>query len=59
MQPLPPPPYPPRQAMSAPPLPPAPAPYVPRHAEQLPPTTAETLDDPELTAVPRPPMPMR
>ena len=59
MSPLPPPSYPPRQAMSAPPLPPAPAPYVPRRTEQLPPTTAETLDDPELTAVPRPPMPMR
>jgi len=59
MPPLPPPSYPPRQAMSAPPIPSAPAPYVPRHTEQLAPTTAETLDDPELTAVPRPPMPLR
>ena len=54
----PPPSLPPRQAMSAPPLAPAPY-YVPRHTEQLPPTTAETLEDPELVSVPRPPMPLR
>ena len=50
---------PPRQAISAPPLPTAPAPYVPRQIEPLPPTTAETLADPELPSVPRPPMPLR
>jgi hypothetical protein len=59
MQALPPPPLPPRQAIAAPPLPPAPAPYMPRRAEPQSPTTAETLDDPELPLVPRPPMPMR
>jgi hypothetical protein len=52
-------PLPPRQAIAAPPYPPAPAPYVPRRAEPLPSTTAETLDDPELPSVPRPPMPLR
>jgi hypothetical protein len=38
------------------PLPPAGAPYVPRQAE---PQAAETLNDPELVSVPRPPMPLR
>ena len=57
--PLSPPPLPARQAISAPPLPPASAPYVPRQMEPLPPTAAETLADPELTSVPRPPMPLR
>jgi hypothetical protein len=52
------PPPPPRQAAAYPP-PPAAAPYVPRQAEPQPPTTAETLTDPELTSVPRPPMPLR
>jgi hypothetical protein len=56
---LPAPALPPRQAIAAPPLPSAPAPYVPRQAEPLPPTTAETLADPELPSVPRPPMPLR
>jgi hypothetical protein len=54
-----PPALPPRQAIAAPPLPPAPAPYVPRQAEPSPPTAAETLADPELPSVPRPPMPLR
>lgn len=58
MQPLPPPPsLPPRQAIAAPQT--TPAPYVPRQAAPLPPTTAESLDDPELPYVPRPPMPLR
>jgi hypothetical protein len=57
--PMPPPSYPPRQAIAAPVMPPAPTPYAPRRAEPLPPATAETLDDPELPYVPRPPMPLR
>jgi hypothetical protein len=40
-------------------VPPTTAPYVPRQAEPQPPTTGEVLTDPELTAVPRPPMPLR
>jgi hypothetical protein len=48
----------PQQAAAYPALPP-PAPYVPRQTEPQPPATAETLADPELTAVPRPPMPLR
>jgi len=59
MSPLPPPSLPPRQTIAAPPLQTTPAPYVPRQAAPLPPATAETLDDPELASVPRPPMPMR
>ena len=55
----PPPPLPPRQAIAAPPLQPTPAPYVPRQTAPLPPTAAETLADPELPSVPRPPMPLR
>ena len=35
------------------------APYVPRQLEAQSPTTAETLSDPELASVPRPPMPLR
>jgi len=42
---------------AAAPLAPAAATYVPRQVE--PQTTAETLNDPELTSVPRPPMPLR
>ena len=53
------PPLPPRQATSAPPLPPAPAPYASRQIEPLPPVAGETLADPELPSVPRPPMPLR
>jgi hypothetical protein len=48
----------PRQATAAP-LQTAPAPYLPRRVEPLSPTTADTLDDPELPYVPRPPMPLR
>ena len=33
--------------------------YVPRQIEPQPRNTAETLDDPELVSVPRPPMPLR
>lgn len=40
-------------------VPPTTAPYVPRQAEPQPPTTGEVLTDPELTSVPRPPMPLR
>jgi hypothetical protein len=47
-------PLPPRSAAAAQP---AAAPYVPRQAE--PQAAAETLDDPELVSVPRPPMPLR
>jgi hypothetical protein len=68
--PLPPRPYRPAAAppsAAAAPLPPASAPYVPRQAEPYLPrqaepqshTTAETLNDPELVSVPRPPMPLR
>jgi hypothetical protein len=56
-KPAPPPPLPPRQAIAAP-LSPSPAPYVPRQAEPSPAAT-ETLADPELASVPRPPMPLR
>jgi hypothetical protein len=38
---------------------PAAAPYVPRQVEPPSHTTAETLNDPELVSVPRPPMPLR
>jgi hypothetical protein len=53
-------PYPPPQAAAAPALPPAAAPYyVPRQIEPQPQTTAEPQADPELSSVPRPPMPVR
>jgi len=59
--------YPPPQAAAAPALPPAPAPYyaprqpdyAPRQVEPQPQLTSETLGDPELSSVPRPPMPVR
>ena len=44
---------------AAAPLPPSPAPYVPRQVEPQSRAAVETLDDPELVAVPRPPMPLR
>jgi hypothetical protein len=40
-------------------VPPTTAPYMPRQAEPQPPATGEVLTDPELTSVPRPPMPLR
>ena len=52
-------PPPPRQAISASSQPPASAPYVTRQTEPLPPAVGETLADPELPSVPRPPMPLR
>ncbi len=56
MPPLPPPP----QAATYPALPPpAASPYAPRQVEPLPQATTQTLGDPELAAVPRPPMPVR
>lgn len=56
MPPLPPPP----QAAAYPALPPPAAPpYAPRQVEPLPQATTQTLGDPELAAVPRPPMPVR
>ena len=56
MPPLPPPP----QAATYPALPPPAAPpYAPRQVEPLPQATTQTLGDPELAAVPRPPMPVR
>jgi hypothetical protein len=57
--------YAPPQALAAPALPPAAAPYVPqasympRPPEPPPQTTGEALTDPELSSVPRPPMPVR
>jgi hypothetical protein len=53
------PPYPPPQAPAAPVLPQAAAPYVPRQPEPPPLTAGEALTDPELSSVPRPPMPVR
>jgi hypothetical protein len=51
---------PPSQAATYPALPPpAAAPYVPRQAEPLPQAATQTLADPELASVPRPPMPVR
>ena len=47
------------QAAAVLPLPPAPAPYVPRQIEPQRQPTTETLADPELSSVPRPPMPVR
>jgi hypothetical protein len=52
-------PYPPRQAATAPTYPQAAAPYVPRQIEPQPQTTAPPQADPELSSVPRPPMPLR
>ncbi len=51
------PPPPPQAAAVLPP--PAPAPYVPRQIEPPRQPTAATLSDPELSSVPRPPMPVR
>jgi hypothetical protein len=57
-KPMPPPPI--QQAATAPVLPQAASPYVPRQVAPPPPqTTGETLTDPELASVPRPPMPVR
>jgi hypothetical protein len=53
------PPLPPQQAAAYPALPQAPAPYVPRQVEPPPQTAGQQLTDPELTSVPRPPMPLR
>ena len=53
-----PPSYPPPQATAAPVLPPAPAPYVPRQPEAPPQVTAQPQAEPELSPVPRPPMPV-
>jgi hypothetical protein len=54
------PPYPPRQAAAAPALPQAAAPYyAPRQVEPQPQTTAEPQAEPEVSSVPRPPMPVR
>jgi hypothetical protein len=50
--------YPPPQAAAAPVLPPAPAPYVPRQPEPPPQATAQPQAEPELSPVPRPPMPV-
>jgi hypothetical protein len=52
-----PPSYPPPQA-AAPVLPQAPAPYVPRQPEPPPQATAQPQAEPELSPVPRPPMPV-
>jgi len=48
----------PLSSAAAAPLPPA-APYVPRQIEPQSNSTVETLNDPELVSVPRPPMPLR
>jgi hypothetical protein len=57
-KPMPPPPI--QQAATAPVLPQAASAYVPRQVAPPPPqTTGETLTDPELASVPRPPMPVR
>ena len=53
------PPLPLQQAATAPVLSQAPAPYVPRQIAPPPQTPGETLTDPELASVPRPPMPVR
>jgi hypothetical protein len=59
--------YPPSQAAVGPPAlspapapypPPAAAPYVPQQIDPAPPATTQTLADPELSSVPRPPMPL-
>ena len=56
-KPRPPPPL--QQAATAPLLPQAAPLYVPRQVAPPPQTTGETLTDPELASVPRPPMPVR
>jgi hypothetical protein len=53
-----PPSYPPPQAAAAPVLPQAPAPYVPRQPESPPQVTVQPQAEPELSPVPRPPMPV-
>ena len=58
-RPTPPPYYPPPQAAAAPVLPQAAAPYAPRQPEPQPQATAQPQADPELSSVPRPPMPVR
>jgi hypothetical protein len=50
--------YPPPQAAAAPALPQAPAPYVSRQPEAPPQATAQPQAEPELSPVPRPPMPV-
>jgi hypothetical protein len=52
-------PPPPLQQTATAPMPPASARYVPRPMAPPPQTTGETLTDPELASVPRPPMPVR
>ena len=51
--------YPPAQASTAPTLPPVAAPSVPRQVDPLPPAAAPPPADPELSSVPRPPLPVR
>ncbi len=51
--------YPPQQALTAPVLPQATAPYVTRQPEPQPQAPVQSLTDPELSSVPRPPMPVR
>jgi len=51
--------YPPPQALAAPVLPQAAAPYVARQPEPQPQAPVQSLTDPELSSVPRPPMPVR
>jgi hypothetical protein len=53
------PPFPPTQAAAAPTWPQAAAPSVPRQPEPEPQATAQPQGDPELSSVPRPPMPLR
>ncbi|MDB5564499.1 MAG: hypothetical protein JWP84_1065 [Tardiphaga sp.] len=53
------PPLPPQQAAAYPTPPQPAAPYVPRLPEPQPQATPQTLADPELASVPRPPMPLR
>src|SRR6266581_9236398 len=53
-----PPSYPPPQAAAAPVLPQGPAPYVPRQPKPPPQATAQPQAEPELSPVPRPPMPV-
>ncbi|HET6839340.1 MAG TPA: hypothetical protein VFH41_06345 [Bradyrhizobium sp.] len=51
--------YPSSQAATAPALPQAAVPSVPRQSEPLPPAAAPPPADPEISSVPRPPMPVR
>jgi hypothetical protein len=53
------PPFPPPQAAAAPTLPQAAAPSVPRQPEPQPQDTAQPQAEPQLSSVPRPPMPVR